>query len=119
MGIIDIFVACSFDESQEYCTYDNPEYSQNKLIGYSLMLVKSKFSEMNGLSSFGHIESLIERVISHETIHVVIKKIEGQETSDRLDDLEITFPVGGGKIHIIRINFLGYANDETGLVTVN
>ena len=89
------------------------------LIGYSLMLVKSKFSEMNGLDSFGHIESLIERVISHETIHVVIKKIEGQETSDRLDDLEITFPVGRGKIHIIRINFLGYANDETGLVTVN
>lgn len=119
MGIIDVFVACSFDESQEYCTYDNPEYSQNKLIGYSLMLVKSKFSEMNGLDSFGHIESLIERVISHETIHVVIKRIEGQEASDRLDDLEITFPVGGGKIHIIRINFLGYASDETGLVTVN
>ena len=119
MGIIDVFVACSFDESQEYCTYDNPEYSQNNLIGYSLMLVKSKLSEMNRLDSFGHIESLIERVISHETIHVVIKKIEGQETSDRLDDLEITFPVGRGKIHIIRINFLGYANDETGLVTVN
>ena len=35
-----LFVACSFDESQEYCTYDNPEYSQNELIGYSLMLVQ-------------------------------------------------------------------------------
>jgi hypothetical protein len=119
VGIIGVSVACSFDESQEYCTYDNPEYSQNELIGYSLLLIKSKFSEVNGLYSFGHIESLIERVISHETIHVVIKKIEGQETSDRLDDLEITFPVGRGKTHIIKMNFLGYANDETGLVTVN
>ena len=119
MGIIDVSVACSFDESQEYCTYDNPEYSQNELTGYSLMLIKSKFSEVNGLNSFGHIESLIERVISHETIHVVIKKMEGQEASDRLDDLEITFPVGRGKTHIIKMNFLGYANDDTGLVTVN
>ena len=119
MGIIDVSVACSFDESQEYCTYDNPEYSQNELIGYSLMLIKSKSSEVNGKNSFGHIESLIERVISHETIHVVIKKMEGQEASDRLDDLEITFPVGRGKTHIIKMNFLGYANDETGLVTVN
>ena len=119
MGIIDVTVACSYDDSQEYCTYDNPEYFQNELIGYSLMLIQSKFSGTNGINGFNHIENLIERVISHETIHVVIKKLEGKELSDKLDDLEISFPIGNGKIHIIKMNFLGYANDNTGLVTVN
>lgn len=119
VGIIDLRVACSYDDSQEYCTYDNPEYFQNELIGYSLMLIQSKFSEINKLNSFNHIEKLIERVISHETIHVVIKKLEGKETSDKLDDLEISFSFGMGKTHIIKMNFLGYATDNTGLVDVN
>ncbi len=119
MGIIDVTVACSFDDSQEYCTYDNPLYFQNQLIGYSLMLINSRFSELYGPSGFGHIDGLIERVISHETIHVVIKKLEGTEISDKLDDLEILFPLGRGKTHIIKMNFLGYASDNTGLITVN
>ena len=119
MGIIDVIVACSFDDSQEYCTYDNPFYFQNELVGYSLMLIHSRFSEMNGTNGFGHIEGLIERVISHESIHVVIKKLEGMEVSDKLDDLEIFFPLGRGKTHIIKMNFLGYASDNTGLITVN
>ena len=97
VGIIDLRVACSYDDSQEYCTYDNPEYFQNELVGYSLMLIQSKYSEINKLNSFNHIEKLIERVISHETIHVVIKKLEGKETSDKLDDLEISFSIWNGK----------------------
>ena len=119
MGIVDVIVACSFDDSQEYCTYDNPFYFQNELMGYSLMLINSKNSEINGSGGFGHIEGLIERVISHEAIHVVIKKLEGQDISDKLDDLEIFFPLGRGKTHIIKMNFLGYASDNTGLITVN
>ena len=119
MGIIDIIVACSIEESLEYCTYDNPEYVNNKLIGYSLMMIQSKSSAINKLKGFAHIEDLIERVISHETIHVVILKLEGKDSSDRLDDLEISFPIGMGRIHIIRMNHLGYASDDTGLVTVN
>ncbi|MDQ6723842.1 MAG: hypothetical protein M3Z01_06205 [Thermoproteota archaeon] len=118
-SIIDVTVACSYDDSQEYCTYDNPKYFQNELIGYSLMLIQSKFSEINGLNGFRHIENLIERVISHETIHVVIKKLEEREVSDKLDDVEISFPLGNGKTHLIKMNFLGYANDNTGLITVN
>lgn len=118
MGIIDVNIACSFDESQEYCTYDNPEYIDKELQGYSLMIVVPKIAEMQKDSSFIHIENLIERVISHETIHVVITVIEGMETSDKLDDLELSFPLGG-RTHIIRMNFLGYADDNTGLVTTN
>ena len=38
VGIIDVTVACSNDDSFEYCTYDNPEYVQNELMGYSLMI---------------------------------------------------------------------------------
>ncbi|MBA3750061.1 MAG: hypothetical protein H0X03_04055 [Nitrosopumilus sp.] len=119
MGIIEVNIACSYDDSQEYCTYDNPFYFQNQLIGYSLMFIASKFAEINGIQSFGHIENLVERVISHETIHVIIKKIEGIESSDKLDDLEISYPIERGKTHIIKMNFLGYANDNTGLVTIN
>ena len=119
MGIIDVIVACSFDDSQEYCTYDNPFYFQNELVGYSLMLIHSRYSETNGTNGFSHLEDLIERVISHETIHVVIKKLEGIGISDKLDDLEIFFPIGRGKTHIIKMNFLGYASDNTGLITVN
>ncbi|VFJ12331.1 hypothetical protein [Candidatus Nitrosocosmicus franklandus] len=118
MGINDFCFACSFDDSQEYCTYDNPvapfgEEQQD----YSLMFVFSKISQINGFTSFENIEDLIERVISHETIHVVILKLEGRDASDTLDDLEIVYTFGAGRPHIIRMNFLGYANDNTGLVT--
>ena len=119
MGIIDVTVACSFDDSLEYCTYDNPKYFQNELIGYSLMFIQSKFSETSGINGFGHIANLIERVISHETIHVVLIKLEGKDVSDTLDDLEISFPMGMDKIHIINMNYLGYASDNTGLITVS
>jgi hypothetical protein len=46
-------------------------------------------------------------------------KLEGKDVSDKLDDLEISFPVGMGKTHIINMNYLGYADDNTGLITVN
>jgi len=118
VGIIDVVVACSNDDSFEYCTYDNPEYDQDNLIGYSLMMIQSKYSAKNKINAFGHIENLIERVISHETIHVVILKLEDKDASDKLDDLEISFPIGMGRIHIINMNYLGYANDNTGLITV-
>jgi hypothetical protein len=121
VGIIDVVIACSNDsddDSIEYCTYDNPEYDQQKLIGYSLMFIQSKYSAKNKINAFGHIEKLIERVISHETIHIVILELEGKDISDKLDDLEFPFPIGG-KIHIINMNYLGYAKDNTGLITFN
>jgi len=117
MGIIDVTFACSFDDSDEYCTYDNPIQIENFAIGYSLMFIESKEDNKNNSTSFRNIEDLVERVISHETIHVVIKSLEGTETSDKLDDLEIPFPIGIGKIHLIRMNYLGYADDNTGLVS--
>ena len=119
MVIIDVTVACSFDDSTEYCTYDNPDYKNNESMGYSLMFIHSKYSEKAKLNGFNHMENLIERVISHESIHIVLIKLEGKDTSDKLDDLEIYFPVGLGKIHIINMNYLGYATDNTGLITIN
>ncbi len=116
MGIVDVSFACSFDNSQEYCTYDNPIYYQNELVGFSLMFIQSKLSEVNKTGTFMNIEELIDRVISHETIHVVIGKLEDRNTSDKLDDLEISYLMSNGKIHLIKMNFLGYADDNTGLV---
>lgn len=81
------------------------------------MFIASKESELSGYESFTNIEDLIERVISHETIHVVILELEGKDSSDKLDDLEISITFGAGRTHIIRMNFLGYASDNTGLVT--
>ena len=117
MGIVDFTVACSYDDSQEYCTYDNPISDSNDHLGYSLMFVVSKVSELSNAKSFTNIEDLIERVISHETIHVVVLELEGKDSSDKLDDLEISITFGAGRTHIIRMNFLGYASDNTGLVT--
>ena len=114
---MDFTVACSYDDSQEYCTYDNPISDSNDHLGYSLMSVVSIVSELSNAKSFANIEDLIERVISHETIHVVVLELEGKDSSDKLDDLEISITFGAGRTHIIRMNFLGYASDNTGLVT--
>jgi hypothetical protein len=117
VGIVDFTLACSYDESQEYCTYDNPISEPDEQLGYSLMFVISKVSELANMRSFTNIEDLIERVISHETIHVVILELEGRDSSDKLDDLEISITFGAGRTHLIRMNYLGYASDNTGLVT--
>ena len=117
MGIVDFTLACSYDESQEYCTYDNLISGPDEQLDYSLMFVISKLSELSNVSSFTNIEDLIERVISHETIHVVILELEGKDSSDKLDDLEISISFGAGRTHLIRMNYLGYASDNTGLVT--
>lgn len=117
VGIYDFAFASSFDDSQEYCTYDNPMILQNNEHCYSLMFIFSRESQILKQQSFSNIEDLLVRVISHETIHVVIGKLEGRESSDKLDDLELKFSFGAGRTHIIRMNFLGYANDDTGLVT--
>lgn len=81
------------------------------------MFILSRESQIQKQDSFSNIEELITRVISHETIHVIIGKLEDKETSEKLDDLEIKFSFGAGRTHIIRMNFLGYASDDTGLVT--
>ncbi len=119
MGINDFCFACSFDESQEYCTYDNPTADIDNQLNFSLMFIMSRISEVLRVSSFSNIEDLIERVISHETIHVIILKLEGRDISDKLDDIEFPFTLGAGRTHIIRMNYLGYADDNTGLVTAN
>ena len=119
MGIADFTVACSYDDSLEYCTYDNLIFSSDNQFGYSLMFIVSKESELSNTKSFTNIEDLIVRVISHETIHVVILELEGKDSSDKLDDLEISITFGARRTHIIRMNFLGYASDNTGLVTAN
>ena len=114
---MDFTLACSYDDSQEYCTYDNPISAPNDRLGYSLMFIVSRVSELSRAKSFTNIEDLIERVIAHETIHVVILELEGRDSSDKLDDLEISITFGAGRKHLIRMNFLGYASDNTGLVT--
>ena len=119
MGINDFCFACSYDDSQEYCTYDNPIIDVDNQSNYSLMFILSRDSQTSQGLGFITIEDLIVRVISHETIHVIILNLEGRDISDKLDDLEFAFTFGAGRTHIIRMNYLGYADDNTGLVTSN
>ena len=70
---MDFTLACSYDDSQEDCTYDDPISGFNDQLGYSLMFVVSRVSDLSNAQSFINIEDLIERVIAHETILTVEK----------------------------------------------
>ena len=59
------------------------------------------------LTSFDNIEDLIERVIAHETIHVVILELEGRDSSDKLDDLEISITIWSWKDAFDQDEFFG------------
>ncbi len=106
MTINDFAFACAVDESPAYFTYEDE----------SMLVIQSKAHGKSGMNDFERIEPFIEGLISHESIHVVTKKIEGAAISDSIDDLEIIVNRNGAKYQVTLNNIL-FAQDASGLVT--
>lgn len=103
--INDFALACSIDESPAYFTYDRQ----------TMLIIQSAQDAKAGAGSFREIEPFMEALISHESIHVVIKKFEGAEVSDSLDDIEVIVERGGTKFQVTLNNIL-FARDSSGIV---
>lgn len=108
MSICNFVFACSIDDSPAYFTYDNID---------NMIIIKSKSSCIHEKDDFNHIEPYMGTLISHESIHVAIKKHEGSSISEKLDDLEIII-MRGGQAFQITINNFAFTNDTSGLVLV-
>jgi hypothetical protein len=107
MAINDFAFACSVDGSiVGYFTY---HYT-------TMLIVQSEEEAKAGINNFHRIaEPFMEPLISHESIHVVIKKLEGAEASDSLDEVEVIVERGGVKLQV-PLNFIHYSHDNSGIV---
>lgn len=104
--INDFALACSIDESPAYFTYHDQ----------SMLIIQSAKDAKARVGSFQFIEPFMEALISHESIHVVIKKLNGAEVSDSLDDIEVIVEHMGAKYQVTLNNML-FASDSSGIVT--
>ena len=105
MTIFDFAIACALDESPPYFTYEKK----------TMLIIESKENAVQNINGFRHIEPFIESLISHESVHVVIKNIEGAETSDSLDDMEVIVERDGSRFQVTLNNML-FAKDRSGIV---
>jgi hypothetical protein len=105
MTIFDFAVACALDESPPYFTYEKK----------TMLIIESKENAVQSINGFRYIEPFIESLISHESVHVVIKNIEGAETSDSLDDMEVIVERDGSRFQVTLNNML-FAKDRSGIV---
>ncbi len=107
MGIDDFAFACSVDGSiVGYFTYHEQ----------TMLIVQSEQEAKAGINNFTRIaEPFMAPLISHESIHVVIKKLEGIEASDSLDEIEVIVERDGIKLQV-PLNFIHYSRDNSGVV---
>jgi hypothetical protein len=105
MSINDFAFACALDESPPYFTYEKQ----------TMLIIESNENAMRNINGFLYIEQFIESLISHESVHVVIKNLEGAEISDSLDDLEVIVDRDGSKFQVTLNNML-FARDRSGIV---
>ncbi|AIC14744.1 hypothetical protein [Nitrososphaera viennensis] len=105
MAINDFALACAIDNSPGYFTYD----------GQTMLVIQSAQDAKAGQSSFPHIEPFMDALVSHEAIHVAIKKLEGDEASESLDDIEVIVEHNGRRFQVTLNNIL-FASDNSGLV---
>ena len=106
MTIYGFALACAIDESPPYFTYYD----------HTMLIIQSKDHAKSKIDDFQYIEPFIEALISHESIHVVIKDLEGANTSDSLDDVEIIVERHRTKFQVTLNNML-FAKDMSGIVT--
>ncbi|MFY3739929.1 MAG: hypothetical protein HMLIMOIP_000354 [Candidatus Nitrosomirales archaeon] len=106
MCINDFAFACAIDNSPSYFTYE----------GETMMIINSQEYAKLGESDFHIVEPHMEALISHESIHVVLKKLVNQEVSDALDDIEVIVTHKGLKFQVT-LNNLAFARDMSGIVT--
>jgi hypothetical protein len=105
MSINDFAFACALDESPPYFTYENQ----------TMLIIESNENAIRNINGFLYIEQFIESLISHESVHVVIKNLEDAEVSDSLDDLEVIVDRDGSKFQVTLNNML-FARDRSGIV---
>ena len=105
MAINNFALACSIDGSPAYFTYERE----------TMLVIQSAQDAKSGVNSFGYIEPFIGALVSHEAIHVAIKKMEGDDTSESLDDIEVIVEHDGKRFQVTLNNIL-FARDESGLV---
>lgn len=105
MSINDLAFACALDESPPYFTYEKQ----------TMLIIESNENAIRNINGFLYIEQFIESLISHESVHVVIKILEGAAISDSLDDLEVIVDRDGSKFQVTLNNML-FARDRSGIV---
>jgi TATA-box binding protein (TBP) (component of TFIID and TFIIIB) len=105
MCIDDILFACAIDDSLAYFTYE----------GSTMLIVNSKKHAKQGISGFKNIEYYIDAIISHESIHAVMRKIEPNVDADAIDDIEVIVSRGNIRFQIT-MNNMAFASDASGLV---
>lgn len=105
MTINDFAIACALDKSPAYFTYDKE----------TMLIIISQENAKAELNDFGQIEPFMEALISHESIHVLIGKMESTAASDSLDDIEIIVERDGTKFQVTLNNIL-FARDMSGIV---
>jgi hypothetical protein len=105
MTINDFMFACALDESPPYFTYE----------GQTMLIIESKEHATRNINGFQYIEPFIESLVSHESVHVAIKQLEGAEVSDSLDDMEVIVEREGSKFQVTLNNML-FAKDSSGIV---
>ena len=105
--INDFALACSIDGSVAgYFTYHKQ----------TMLIIQAEEEAKSGINNFKFIEPFMDALISHESIHVVINKIEGIEASDSLDDVEVIVEHNGTRLQVTLNNML-FAKDNSGIVT--
>ncbi len=107
MAINDFAFACSVDGSiVGYFTYHDR----------TMLIVQSEQEAKAGINSFLRIaEPFMEPLISHESIHVIIRELEGVDASDSLDEVEVIVERDGARLQV-PLNFIHYSHDNSGIV---
>ena len=106
MCINDFALACSIDGSiAGYFTYHK----------HTMLIILAEQEAKSGINNFKTIEPFMEALISHESLHILINKVESVEASDSLDDIEVIVQRNGIKMSVTLNNIL-FANDYSGLV---
>lgn len=105
MTINDFAFACALDDSPPYFTYEKQ----------TMLIIESNENAKRNINGFIHTVPFIESLISHESVHVVIKYLEGAVISDSLDDIEVIVEHDGSKFQVTLNNML-FAKDRSGIV---
>ena len=105
MTINNFAFACALDDSPPYFTYEKQ----------TMLIIESKDNAIRNVNGFLYIEPFVEAPVSHESVHVIIKSLEGADISDSLDDLEVIVEHDGSKFQVT-INNMLFAKDRSGFV---
>jgi hypothetical protein len=106
MTINDFVFSCATDSVPAYFTYE----------GENMLIVQSNEAAKKKKNDFENIESFMSALISHESVHVVITKLENSQISDSLDDIEIIIERFGKKFQV-SLNNMFFSTDFSGILT--